>query len=156
MKWTLLLYIILGLTIVVFLILQHPVFGKLPSGERLKRLKQSKHYRNGEFQNLSPTPQLTNGASMPKLVYQMLLGKKPERLEPASAIPAVKTDLHQLSDRSLVWFGHSSYLFKVTGKVFLVDPVLSGSASPVPGSVKAFKGTNGYSAADLPEIDYLV
>lgn len=156
MKWTLLLYILAGLIVAVFLILRHPVFGKLPSGERLKRLKQSPNYRNGEFQNLSFTPQLTGGATMPKLIYQMLLGKKPERLEPESEIPALKTDLSRLPDGSLVWFGHSSYLFKTAGKTFLVDPVLSGNASPLPGSMKAFKGSDAYSAADLPEIDYLV
>lgn len=155
MKWTLLLYIILGLGVIIFLLLQHPVFGKLPSGERLKRIKQSRNYRNGEFQNLSPTPQLTEGATMPKLIYQML-GKKPDRLEPESAIPTLKTDLHGLPDMSLVWFGHSSYLFKAANRVFVVDPVLSGSASPVPGLMKAFKGSDAYSVADLPEIDYLV
>lgn len=156
MKWTLLLYIIIGLVVVVFLLLQHPVFGKLPSGERSKRIKLSPNYRNGEFQNLSPTPQLTEGASMPKLMYQMLMGKKPERLEPEGIIPTVKTNLYELSDMSLVWFGHSSYLFKAAGKTFVVDPVFSGNASPLPGSMKAFKGSDAYSAADLPEIDYLV
>lgn len=156
MKWTLLLYIILGLGVVIFLILQHPVFGKSPSGERLKRLKQSRNYQNGEFRNLSPTPQLTEGATMPKLIYQMFVGKRPERLEPEMEIPSVKTNLHQLPDRSLVWLGHSSYIFKAADKVFVVDPVLSGSASPIPGSMKAFPGSDAYSAGDLPEIDYLI
>lgn len=156
MKWTLLLYILCGLAVAVFLILRHPVFGKLSSGERLKRLKQSPNYRNGEFHNLNPTPQLTNGATMPKLIYQILVGKKPERLKPASEIPTVKTDLRQLPDFSLVWFGHSSYIFRAADKVFVVDPVLSGNASPVPGSMKAFKGSDAYSAEDLPEIDYLI
>lgn len=155
MKWTLLLYILAGLGVIIFLILKHPVFGKSPSGERLKRIKQSKNYRDGEFQNLSPTPQLTEGATMPKLIYQML-GKKPDRLEPESEIPTVKTDLHQLQDLSLVWFGHSSYIFKAADKIFLVDPVFSGSAAPFPGLMKAFKGSDAYSVSDLPEIDYLV
>jgi L-ascorbate metabolism protein UlaG (beta-lactamase superfamily) len=33
--------------------------------------------------------------------------------------------------------------------------VFSGNASPVPGTVKSFKGTDVYTAADLPAIDYL-
>ncbi len=41
------------------------------------------------------------------------------------------------------------------GKRFLVDPVFSGSASPMPASVKAFKGADIYAVADMPEIDYL-
>ena len=139
----------------IFLILQHPVFGKRASGERLKRIKQSVNYRDGGFQNLSPTPQLTEGATMPKLIYQMF-SKKNERLKPESEIPSVKTDLHRLPDETLVWFGHSSYLFKAANRVFVVDPVLSGSASPVPGLMQAFKGSDAYTTDDFPEIDYLV
>lgn len=44
---------------------------------------------------------------------------------------------------------------QIDGKRILVDPVFSGSASPVPGTVRAFKGTDVYTVADLPEIDYL-
>jgi L-ascorbate metabolism protein UlaG (beta-lactamase superfamily) len=45
---------------------------------------------------------------------------------------------------------------QLDGKKILVDPVLSGNASPIPGTVKAFKGTDRYSVDDLPEIDYLL
>lgn len=45
---------------------------------------------------------------------------------------------------------------QIEGKRFLVDPVFSGSASPVPGTVKAFKGTDRYTVDDLPPVDYLV
>jgi hypothetical protein len=36
-------------------------FGKAPAGTRLERIIQSPNYRNGQFQNLSPTPQLAEG-----------------------------------------------------------------------------------------------
>lgn len=44
---------------------------------------------------------------------------------------------------------------QIDGKKILVDPVLSGYASPFSFSVKAFKGTNNYTTNDIPEIDYL-
>lgn len=44
---------------------------------------------------------------------------------------------------------------KIDGKRILVDPVFSGNASPFSFSVKAFKGTDPYTTADIPEIDYL-
>ena len=44
---------------------------------------------------------------------------------------------------------------QIDGKRILVDPVLSGNASPFSFSVKAFKGTNPYSADEIPAIDYL-
>lgn len=56
----------------------------------------------------------------------------------------------------LVWFGHSSYYLQLDGTRFLVDPVFSDYASPIPGMVKAFAGTNRYSVDDLPQIDYLL
>jgi len=37
----------------------------------------------------------------------------------------------------------------------LVDPVFSGSVSPIPGMNKSFKGSDIYSVDDLPDIDYL-
>jgi len=55
----------------------------------------------------------------------------------------------------LVWFGHSSYFIQIDGKKILVDPVLSGSASPLSFTTKAFKGSDPYKADDIPEIDYL-
>jgi len=56
----------------------------------------------------------------------------------------------------LVWFGHSSYFIQLDGKRILVDPVFSGNASPIPGTVTAFKGTDRYKVEDLPDIDYLI
>ncbi|RZL17655.1 MAG: MBL fold metallo-hydrolase, partial [Pedobacter sp.] len=61
-----------------------------------------------------------------------------------------------LDSNVLVWFGHSSYFMQIDGKRILVDPVFSGNASPVPETVKAFKGTDRYKVEDLPAIDYLI
>ena len=44
---------------------------------------------------------------------------------------------------------------QLDGKRILVDPVFSGRASPIPGTVTAFAGTDRYSVTDLPEIDIL-
>ena len=54
-----------------------------------------------------------------------------------------------------MWFGHSSYFLQVDGKRILVDPVFSGSASPVSFTTKAFRGSDVYTVEDLPAIDYL-
>ncbi len=44
---------------------------------------------------------------------------------------------------------------QVDGKKILVDPVLSGNASPLKFTTRSFKGSDVYTAADIPEIDYL-
>lgn len=131
-------------------------FGRMPKGERLAKIKQSPNFRDGAFQNQSVTPQLTDGATYGKVMKEFLFGR-PQRAMPSGEIPSMKTDLLSLdrNENILVWFGHSSYFMQVDGKRMLVDPVLSGSASPFSFMTKAFKGTDRYTTEDLPEIDYL-
>jgi L-ascorbate metabolism protein UlaG (beta-lactamase superfamily) len=90
------------------------------------------------------------------VAYAQFFRKAPRR-SPVQEIPSVKTDLLHLPPGAdvLVWFGHSSYFIQLDGKRILVDPVFSGNASPVPGTVKSFRGTDVYGPADLPDIDYL-
>ena len=64
----------------------------------------------------------------------------------------MQLDIHQ---DVLIWFGHSSYFIQIDGKRILVDPVFSGSASPLPGGTQAFSGSNIYAAEDMPIIDCL-
>lgn len=151
------LSVVLLLGSTTFFYMLQPKFGKTPKGERLERIEQSPNYKDGEFRNLSHTPSLTGDQSMVKTFYNFLFKKAP-RTRPVDKIPSVKTDLKALpSDENiLVWFGHSSYYMQVDGIRFLIDPVFSGNASPVPGSNKSFKGTDVYSAEDMPEIDYLL
>lgn len=132
-------------------------FGKRPEGKRLETISKSKNYRDGKFQNLNFTPQLTEGTTIPKVLYSFLFQKNP-LTKPTGNIPSVKTDLLNLSTEqdALVWFGHSSYFIRLDGKTFLIDPVFSGNASPLPGTNKSFGGTDRYTVADLPAIDYLI
>ena len=150
------IYFLVLLFLFVFIFLQLPQFGRLPGGKRLQKIRQSPNYKNGSFQNLSHTPSLTEGATYSKVFKQFFFEKKERRL-PVDMIPSVKTNLKSLdsSEDVLVWFGHSSYFMQIEGTRILVDPVFSGSASPLPFGTKAFKGTDIYSAADIPEIDYL-
>ncbi len=117
------------------------IFGKLPSGARLARIKASPQYREGKFSNQSFTPDLAEGATMPSLPLPV---RKPE----FAALPA--------DGPALIWFGHSSYFLRFEGLNILVDPVLSGRASPVPGMVKAFAAADLLQASELPALDYVL
>ncbi|MEO6838621.1 MAG: MBL fold metallo-hydrolase [Ginsengibacter sp.] len=151
-----LLSILVLLVIAVFVFLHLPRFGKLPSGARLERIKQSGNYKNEQFQNRSDMPMMTAKGGTFTVLKQFLFDKKP-RVKPVDMIPSVKTDLFNLDPAKdvLVWFGHSSYFMQVDGKKILVDPVFSGAASPVSFNIKAFKGTDVYTTEDIPEIDFL-
>jgi L-ascorbate metabolism protein UlaG (beta-lactamase superfamily) len=147
--------IIVILTGLVFMFLSHPKFGKLPDGERLERIRKSPNYKNGSFTNLSHTPQMTGDSGFMKIMKDMFTAKNRRPVDP---IPSIKTDLLNIEiDKDiLVWFGHSSYFMQIDGKRFLVDPVFCGNASPFSFMIKSFKGTDIYTPADIPNIDYLI
>lgn len=151
------LIIILIIVACVFLFLRSPQFGAVAANERLKRMQQSTNYKDGQFHNQNFTPQLTEGASMPKIIKAFFFQKK-ERSKPSRPLPTIKTNLHELNadENVLVWFGHSSYFMQIDGRKFLVDPVFSGHASPVKFTTKSFEGSDIYSVDDIPSIDYLL
>lgn len=155
------LYFILILAAVflaaVFIFIHQPQFGDAPTGKRLERIRKSPHYRDGKFQNLSPTPQLAEGSSFAGVMMRFLFGKVPNA-QPAAAYHFTKTDLKTLdpSENVYVWMGHSSYFLQIDGKKILVDPVFSGSVSPLKFTNKAFAGSDIYTADDIPELDYLI
>ncbi len=130
-------------------------FGKLPAGERLARIEQSPNYRDGHFQNLSETPDLTPIGSKWSFFYNYFFPNV-EDLTPANPLPVVQTKLDTLPDNTWVWLGHSSYLMHIEGKKLLIDPVFH-SASPFSFMVKPFDYEYTYSEKDMPQrIDLLV
>ena len=150
------------LGICAFLFFKSARFGRLPQGERLARIEQSPHYRDGSFHNLTPDEHKPDTAErrqsgsriwgLIKFAFRQIEGAKP-----IDELPVVKTDLKSLDRNTnlFVWFGHSSYMVQADGKRFVVDPVF-GSAAPVSFFKTPFKGTKVYKAADLPDIDYLI
>lgn len=137
--------------------LRSPQFGRKPGGKRMERILNSPNFRNGKFQNINPAAVLTKGHSWYSLMYKSMFEKKP-RQRPTCILPSEKTDLYTLDPKQdiLVWFGHSSYYLQLKGKKFLIDPIFSGKASPLPFGVKAFPGSDIYRVDDIPLIDYLL
>lgn len=156
MKTIVILSILVLLVVAVVAVLQHPAFGRRMSTERKARIEASPNYRDGMFQNQVPTPQFTGNHNTLKAMWTMLTRRDSNRV-PVEPLPVVKTDLHSLpTDRDwFIWFGHSSYLFQLGGKRFLVDPLLK-MEFPASLMLKPFSGTDIYSPGDMPEIDYLI
>ena len=123
MKTLIIILVVLLLITAVVAVLNQPCFGRRIGKERKARIEASPNWRNGQFQNQMPTPQLTGNTNWFSAIRKMMKG---ENRVPKEPIRAVKTDLKSLpTDRDwLVWFGHSSYLFQLGGKRFLVDPLL--------------------------------
>ncbi|MEP1152236.1 MAG: MBL fold metallo-hydrolase [Balneola sp.] len=145
------------LIIATFFYMRQAKFGQAPSGQHLEEISRSDNFKDDMFQNLQFTPDLSEGHSYFSILYKQLFVKHP-RTAPKDPIPSSKTDLINLAEDEnvLIWFGHSSYFIQLDGKKILIDPVFSGNASPIPGTVKAFKGTDQYTVDDIPEVDYLL
>lgn len=131
-------------------------FGKLPDAQRRQKFGELSIYQKRKFQNLIATPALAEGENMVKLLFEFF--QKHPHTVPDSPVPFVETDLKNLhpGEDTMIWFGHSSYFLKISGKTFLIDPVFSGNASPIPNSLKAFEGSDFYQVQHFPKIDYLL
>jgi L-ascorbate metabolism protein UlaG (beta-lactamase superfamily) len=140
----------------VILFINGAPFGSLPSLTDLNEIQQLPYFCNGQIQNLSLTPSLSEGVGFFSVLKEFLFNKSKKNFPPAP-LPSKKTDLRQLdlNKNILVWFGHSSYFMQIGGKRILVDPVFSGNASPLRFTTKSFAGSDIYSVSDIPEIDYL-
>lgn len=146
-----------ALFIVIWVITGQPQFGQLPEGERLSMMKKSPRFHDGHFHNRVEKPTISEGYSYTGEIFKFLFNRYP-RLAPKDSLPSIKTNLKSLpiDHDVIVWFGHSSVFIQADGVKFLVDPIFSGKASPLPWGPKAYKGTDIYSADDMPEIDYLL
>ena len=137
-------------------VLSHPCFGRKMSKERKVRIEASPNYRDGQFQNEIPTPQFTGDKKGLSALWDFATDRSDD-LKPAESVQVVKTNLGSLpTDKDwIVWFGHSSYLFCLDGKRYLVDPVLK-MEFPVTVMMRPFKGTDLYTPDDIPDIDVLI
>lgn len=144
------------LYLVAILYMRRPEFGRLPEGERLRRIEASPNYRDGAFHYPMATPRSTAKRSFFDVMWDNFFNVHPDAT-PRVALPHVRTDLSALAQGgdALVWFGHSGYYLQLGGVRMLVDPTLE-SASPVGFFGGAFKGADAYRAKDLPAVDYLI
>lgn len=145
----------IGLIAIVFL--EKDSFGKLPEADRLERIQKSPHYKDGSFQNRIHTPVMAEDASYFKMMREFLFNKN--QRYPEKPLTAIKTDLKTLStqETTIIWFGHSSYLIRVNGKLLLIDPVFSERASPVQSiGSKRFATDHLYTTDDIPPVDAIL
>ena len=154
------LLIILGIIVLLvgagLAVFSHPAFGLWRHVSK-ERIQASLNYRDGMFQNQEPTPQFTGDTASTRSTLWRFLTDKDTLRVPSEPMPAVKTNLRSIPTDSdwLVWFGHSSYLFCLNGKRYLVDPVLK-LEWPATLMMKPFAGTDIYRPEDLPDIDVLI
>ncbi|WP_296404990.1 MBL fold metallo-hydrolase [Psychrobacter sp.] len=157
-----------------------PTFGGKPSADTIDRITNSPNFNGKTFVNLPSskpfalqtvsniTPYTegtqTHTTQSGNFLWQFLF--PPKGKNPSHPIDTLPLNLKQkisnnvehhpydntLKDGEFVWLGHSTVLFRISGKLLMTDPVFH-SASPVPFFVKPFKMTNPPKAEDLPFVD---
>ena len=87
---TIILSVIALFFLIVFLFMRQPKFGENPTGKRLERIQKSPNFKEGNFQNLNKTPQMTGDKGFFGMMNDYFSAKNKK---PGSAIPSIKTDL---------------------------------------------------------------
>ncbi len=141
---------------VIVFIKTAPQFGARAEGERMEQILSSPNYRDGKFQNLVPTQMSGENTSMFGNMIKFIKGG--ENREPNAPLQTAKFDkntfLNSNTQISYTWFGHSTVLININGKIILTDPVFSKAASPVSFfGAKRFKYTNQFKVEQLPDLD---
>lgn len=136
-------------------------FGKDPSGQHLEIIKKSPNFdpEREQFVNRRPDvlEKMREKQNMFTLTLKFFFGGDDYK-RPSEKLPEVKPDLEEFLRKSenlkFIWFGHSTFLVNLNGKILLFDPVFSGSAAPFSFIVKRFQDAV-IKLEELPKIDYI-
>lgn len=126
--------------------------------ERYNRMQKLENYKNDEFENEIETEQLKT--NMFSLMWKFMFNK------PEGSSPEIAPEIQELTTEAIEsipdtglhvsWFGHSTVLLKIEGKLILIDPQFSTRAS-----VFQWIGPHRFHEVpikieDLPPIDVVV
>jgi len=109
-----------------------PQIGATPNGQRLERMKSSDNYKLGKFHNTVSTKMDMKSGKMLGVMLEFFKNDKKREPQEELQVDKFNPDKYNNSDNnsfSFTWFGHSSILMKIDGKVLLIDPVFSERAS---------------------------
>lgn len=138
-----------------------PVFGSSPDQEQVAKFKNSPQFKETEQKFVNRKPDVLEEMRKESYNLSTIIDwlKPGEDRTPVLPLPEVKPDLKEFLKPSeeikVIWFGHSTFLLNISGKIILVDPVFSGSASPVGFMVKRFQPPV-LKLEELPKIDFIV
>ncbi|TGL56427.1 MBL fold metallo-hydrolase [Leptospira ognonensis] len=142
--------------------LQCSAFGKDPNGSHLEKIQKSTHYDKEREQFVNRRPdileKMRENQNMFTLMVRFLFGGD-ENQRPKEKLPELKPDLVEFLKKEkgmkFIWFGHSTFLLNLEGKIILFDPVFSASAAPYSFMVKRFQDAV-LKLEEMPPVDYII
>lgn len=120
---------------------------------------RSKHWRDGQFQNLEEIDFETSLLQVPRLIYKQLTNRKGR--EPANPLPVIPFDRSTFEAPSeqakVIWYGHSALFLRIGGKNILIDPMLGPDTTPIaPTATRRFSEGTLALIDDFPDIDLIL
>ena len=133
-------------------------FGGAISGERLKKVQTSLHYKDGAFANVQPHPALQASEFWDYLVEHFVGDqiRVPPSALPVTAITPAALHATPTAGLRVIWLGHSSVYIELDGLRLLVDPVFSDYASPLDGMGPQRFHPSPIAMTELPMIDAVI
>lgn len=151
---------ICGIFVVGFLIMRYSsVFGGKSSTQKVHSFNLSKNFRKGKFVNQIPTLMDDGLKTMFTILGDFIKGNpkaKPNWVIPVEPFHAVDLQIKQQQTR-ITWFGHSTALLEIEGKILLLDPVFTENPTPFPliGG-KRYSRTLPIELEKIPHIDAVI
>jgi len=135
-------------------------FGGKPSPSQIELFQNSGHYKNGVFQNETPTSMDMGFTKFMSVLKDYIVGipnnapKKPLPVLPIDSLEIVNRP--ELTTR-LTWFGHSAFLLEIQGKKILIDPMFGSTPAPHPWLGRSrFTAGLPIEVEKLPQIDAVI
>lgn len=152
---------ILGLSFGILLAMAWEALGTRPSAEDKKRFASSPQWQvdrqifENRIHNLRDN--ITKRFTMKD--YYRFFTNNTKDLAPSVPLPEAHSELKEFFQPSeslkVIWYGHSTLLLNMGGKIILIDPIFSGHASPLSFMIKRFQPAL-LKLNELPAIDYVV
>lgn len=152
-----LLAILLIILISIVFIKISPQFGGKANKAQIEAYTKLGHYKDGKFQNEIITKMDFNMASFFSQMWNASPKKHPRTDIAVEKIDSLTIANYKEEKTRLTWFGHSSFLLEMDGKIILIDPMFGEVPAPHP-----WLGSNRYSAElpitieKLPYIDAVI
>lgn len=149
------------LVIVALLVMAWDAFGTRPSAEDKKRFENSPQWQveRQVFENRIHNLRHNITKRFTFKDYFKFFTESNKSDIPAAPLPEIHSELEeffQVSDSiKVIWYGHSTLMLNLNGKIILIDPIFSNHASPLSFMVKRFQPPL-LQIKDLPAIDYIV
>lgn len=151
-----LLVLIVTLVIATFIVIQQPQFGNRPEGYHLDSIRNSPQHNGKKFENPGKIDVHMGFSSLTKVA--LAYWNAPEDRAPSKPVPVLHPDVQEI-DRApdsvlmVTWFGHSTFLIEMEGKVLMLDPMLGPASSPFAFMTKRFSSELAITPQELPYID---